>query len=42
MDAVRNYKPQILAMSTLMTATTRQPFKVIDALTQRRITSIQI
>lgn len=34
LDAVRNYKPQILAMSTLMTATTRQPFKVIDALTQ--------
>lgn len=31
-DAVRSYKPQILAMSTLMTSTTRETFKVIEAL----------
>ncbi len=31
-DAVKNYKPQILAMSTLMTSTTRETFKVIEAL----------
>lgn len=34
LDAVRSYKPQILAMSTLMTTTTREPFKVIDALSK--------
>lgn len=34
LEAVRNYQPQILAMSTLMTTTTRETFKVIDALTK--------
>ncbi|MBN1537456.1 MAG: cobalamin-dependent protein [Anaerolineales bacterium] len=34
LEAVKNYQPQILAMSTLMTTTTREPFKVIEALTK--------
>lgn len=33
-EAVRVHRPQILALSTLMTTTAREQFKVIDALTE--------